>query len=91
MKTQQTKTCGYRMQVVLRGEFTAVHAYTKKSENSDWSNFEKHLGAWKKSNKINPNSVDGKKSLRSDQKLGRYKKVQRINEQRVDTGRDNQH
>lgn len=35
MKIQQTKTYDYRMKVVLRGKFTAVHAYTKKSENSD--------------------------------------------------------
>lgn len=65
MKTQQTKTCGYRMQVVLRGEFTAVHAYTKKSENSDWSNFEKHLGGLEK--------VKQDKS-----KLSRWKEITKI-------------
>lgn len=63
---------------ILRNQRTLIEATLKYT-----------CGAWKKSNKINPNSVDGKKSLRSDQKLGRYKKVQRINEQRVDTGRDN--
>lgn len=65
MKTQQTKTYGYRMKVVLRGKFTAVHAYTKKSESSDRSNFKIHLGVLEK--------VKQDKS-----KLSRWKEITKI-------------
>lgn len=64
MKTQQTKTYDYRMKVVLRGKFTAVHAYTKKSD-SDRSNFKIHL--W------------GLEKVKQDKsKLSRWKEITKI-------------
>ena len=53
---------------VLRGKFIATQSYLKKQEKSQVNNLTLHLKELQKEEQTKPNLVEGKKSLRSEQK-----------------------
>ena len=53
---------------VLRGKFIAIQSYLKKQEKSKVNNLTLHLKELQKEEQTKPNLVEGKKSLRSEQK-----------------------
>ena len=67
-KKTTTQNLWDTVKAVLRGNFIAIQAYLKKQEKSQINNLTLHLKQLEKEEMKNPRLVEGKKSLKIEQK-----------------------